>query len=97
MTKNVAVFGAAGSMGTRVTNALNAAPYGSGILAKGPDAYARYEPHSPEGDGRAREGDAGSLPGVRRAAGGSGPPVLAQGPAHRLDHRRHEPSCVRSP
>jgi D-threo-aldose 1-dehydrogenase len=23
--------------------ALNAAPYGSGILAKGPDAYARYE------------------------------------------------------
>ena len=22
---------------------LNAAPYGSGILAKGPDAYARYE------------------------------------------------------
>jgi D-threo-aldose 1-dehydrogenase len=27
----------------REVAALNAAPYGSGILAKGPDAYARYE------------------------------------------------------
>ena len=27
----------------RGVTALNAAPYGSGILAKGPDAYARYE------------------------------------------------------
>src|SRR5918998_294206 len=27
----------------RKVAALNAAPYGSGILAKGPDAYARYE------------------------------------------------------
>ena len=27
----------------RGVGALNAAPYGSGILAKGPDAYARYE------------------------------------------------------
>ena len=27
----------------RAVAALNAAPYGSGILAKGPDAYARYE------------------------------------------------------
>ena len=27
--------------------ALNAAPYGSGILAKGPDAYARYEYREP--------------------------------------------------
>jgi D-threo-aldose 1-dehydrogenase len=27
----------------RGVSALNAAPYGSGILAKGPDAYSRYE------------------------------------------------------
>ena len=34
------LFGVAAERGVA---ALNAAPYGSGILAKGPDAYARYE------------------------------------------------------
>jgi hypothetical protein len=71
--------------------ALNAAPYGSGILAKGPDAYARYayQKASKEMVERVRA--------MQEACREFDVPLAAAalssrcGPPRRLDHRRHDP------
>ena len=71
---------------------LNAAPYGSGMLAKGPDAYPRYayQQAPPEMIDRVRQFAAISerygvpLAGRRVA-------VLDPRSTHHRHHRRHEP------
>ena len=73
---------------------LNAAPYGSGMLAKGPDAYPRY----------AYQRRAEMIDRVRRYAAiaerhgfpaGRRPAVLDSRPTHDGHHRRGRPSASR--
>ena len=74
---------------------VNAAPYGSGILAKGPQAYPRYAYQ----DAPRRCWTA--CAGWTRSAGATGAPrrrrlaVLPARPARRLHHRGHEPGADR--
>ena len=68
---------------------LNAAPYGGGMLAKGPGVQAKYA----YGDaGRAHRAtaraDAAACARGGRAARGRGAAVLAPCAVHRLDRRR---------
>ena len=71
---------------------LNAAPYGSGMLVKGPDAYPRYAyQQALAGNDRARAPVRRHRRPLRRAAGRGCPPVLDARSAHDRHHRRHEP------
>ena len=68
---------------------VNAAPYGGGLLVKGPDAV----PHYMYRPGLSRAARASAAHGrglrpVRRAAGGGRAPVLAARSTDNLDHRR---------
>ena len=69
---------------------VNAAPYGGGMLAKGPGAQPRYA-YERAGRGHPRGGDghAACLRRAGRAAGRRGTAVLRPRPAGRLDGRRH--------
>ena len=70
---------------------LNAAPYGSGILSRGPESYPRYAYQAASNrDGGARAATTGHLRQVRDSAGRGRAAVFAEGPAHRLDHRRRK-------
>ena len=76
---------------------LNAAPYGSGMLAKGPDAYPRY--HVPAGAARNDRADAATrrrLRAARRLPPGRRAPFLAARPAHPQHDRRHDPPGARA-
>ena len=75
---------------------LNAAPYASGVLAKGSSAYPRYV-YQEASDAmldpiRRIEGD---LRPPWRPARRRGAPVLDPRPAHRLDHLRRDPARAR--
>ncbi len=70
---------------------LNAAPYASGVLAKGSAVYPRYAyQEASEDDARSDPQDRGDLHPARRAARRGGAAVLAARPAHRLDHLRRD-------
>ena len=72
---------------------LNAAPYGSGMLAKGPDAYPRYayQQASPEMIDRVRQ-LCRHRRAARRSPAGRRLAVLDSRPTHDGHHRRHEPA-----
>ena len=72
---------------------LNAAPYGSGILSRGPELYPRYAYQAASNrDGGARTTTTGHLRQVRDSAGRGRAAVFAEGSAHRLDDRGRQPA-----
>ncbi len=70
---------------------LNAAPYASGVLAKGStDLPALRLSGSFGGDARSDPQDRSDLHAARRAAGSGGAAILDARPSHRLDHLRRD-------
>ena len=77
---------------------VNAAPYGSGMLAKGPAAFARYAYQAAHARARGAGAPAGRVvPGARGAVGRGGPAVLTARTAHHVHRRGHDAAGARGP
>ena len=75
---------------------INAAPYASGVLAKGSDAYPRYVyQEASDDDARSDPPDRGDLRPPWRSARRGGAAVLDPRPARHVDHLRRDPARAR--